>query len=138
MSAAARKRGFGIDPKPIAVLDRSRGAGTPREHASGVVPPDLIGDLIVEKRRRHRAAVRLAQAPRGASVVLRDFLDDGGEIRWAQLRSSEAFFQEHAKELSLVQPLEQVARQAAVLLYRLRGGVDARGELANSLEVGVA
>src|SRR5439155_6653707 len=75
MAAAGEAPGAG---QPIAALDRAglgRAGRTPGDDASPAAE-DLPRHLRVEQSCRHRAAVRLAETPCGAGVVLRYLLDD--------------------------------------------------------------
>src|SRR5437763_14017489 len=75
MAAAGETPGPG---QPVTARDRaglSRAGRTPGDYAPPA-PEDLRRHLRVEQGRRHRAAVRLAEAPGAAGVVLRYLLDD--------------------------------------------------------------
>src|SRR6202035_753406 len=75
MAAASEAPGAG---QTIAAGDRTGLGRAGRDPSDDVAPAseDLPRHLRVEKGCRHRATVRLAEAPGGAGVMLGYFLDD--------------------------------------------------------------
>ena len=106
----------------VAAIGRHRGAlraGAPGEHRVRRAE-DLAGGFLVEKRRRHRAAERLAETPRGARVGARDDLGHRGEHRNRQLVPSDMRGQRQPEQPAFVKRLDHVGGQLPLRLDRRR------------------
>ena len=127
--------------QPIAVTldDGLRlGTRTPRQHGLRIAAPDFLGDLGVKVSGRHGAAVALAQAPGGAGVVLRHFLDHLEEGRRVGLEAAEGARQQQTEQAFAMQRGLKRRGQAQTVLRRLGLGQDGRGDALDPDEIVLA
>src|SRR6516164_6022025 len=123
--------------QPVSARDSPRfgRAGRTPGNDAPLRAKDLLRHLRIEKGRSHRATGSLAQAPRGAGVVLRHLLDDLHIHSRGQLRAAEGTGQQQAKEPALDERLDDRLGKLAAALDFFGSRVELGTKLPRALDV---